>query len=53
MGGLVILSSIIITSLLYLKDYPVLSRPVRYRRIQRHRFPGRLYKDCHEAFGGT
>ena len=32
------------------EDYP---RPVRYRRIRRHRFPGRLYKDCHEAFGGT
>lgn len=53
MGGLIILGSIIVTSLFYLKDYPkiipVLFVTVGFGIIG---FSGRLYQDRHEAFRG-
>ena len=54
MGGLIILASIIVTSLVLSKrlskDH---SCSVCDRGLWYHRFSGRLYQDRHEAFRGT
>ncbi len=53
MGGLIILTATVITSLFYIKSYPRII-PILFVTVGfDHRFPGRLHQNRHEAVGRT